>query len=459
MKIVKNATGVIEIRNSGTNALEKFFDPTGMIVNDHPRLGDCICVSKTPNEQDEQESINIKLSEVSHVGGVAFSGTTRAELKEALVLLFRKGGGDGEGSQGGSSQGWQRPNQWLAIPAVGASEEVFYGLHAVWNTSLNPCTIFCNGTGAGYTVDWGDGTITDYAFGVKAERNYVYSALSAATEFRGYRQALVKVTPRAGAVITNFDLFQRYTGMAYTYSTGWLEKYVNFGGLTAMNNAWTQTLNMTNVENFTVKKHPNIGFGMFYKYNSLVQFTQILSHVGSTDNMNYLSPVTLRYVNMTVVSSVNQSNNSITFLPYIYSLKNLTITGGAAVKFQGAYSLKEYPEPANMNIGGDCNGMFRDNYCLREIPAYNLANVTNLANWIINIDKQIVKINAYGAKVTHTIANQLLDKEAIIHYATNIGTANAGATITITGNPGAAAFMADAAAVALFTSKGWTIIN
>lgn len=99
MKIVKNATGVIEIRNSTTNELEKFFDPTGMIVNDHPRAADCICVSKTPAEQDETESINIRISDVTHVGGVEFTGETRASLKEAMVLLFRKGGSSGEGEQ------------------------------------------------------------------------------------------------------------------------------------------------------------------------------------------------------------------------------------------------------------------------------------------------------------------------------------------------------------------------
>lgn len=97
MKIVKNATGVIEIRNSTTNELEKFFDPTGMIVNDHPRAADCICVSKTPAEQDETESINIRISDVTHVGGVEFTGETRASLKEALVLLFKAGGGNGTG--------------------------------------------------------------------------------------------------------------------------------------------------------------------------------------------------------------------------------------------------------------------------------------------------------------------------------------------------------------------------
>lgn len=353
-----------------------------------------------------------------------------------------------------SNKGWQRPSQWLAIPTVGANEEVFYGLHAVWNTSLNPCTIFCNGTGIGYTVDWGDGTTTNHAFNTKAEKNYVYSSLSASTEFRGYRQALVKVTPRAGAVITNFDLFQRYTGIAYTYSTGWLEKYVNFGSLTSMSTAWTQTLNMTNVENFTVKKHPNIGFGMFRKYDSLVQFTQILTHVGSTDNMNYMSPITLRYVNMTVISSVNQNNNSITSFAYIYSLKNLTVTGGASVSFYPCKSLIEYPDPINMNIGGSGDNLFRENLCLKEIPAYNLANITSLNNWLYLVERQIVKINAYGAKVTHTIANQLLDTDSLNSYFTGLGTANSGATLTITGNPGASTCNA-----LIATAKGWTVIN
>lgn len=348
---------------------------------------------------------------------------------------------------------WQRPIEWLSIPNYIENEEVFYGLYAVWNTSFNPCALLCNGTGAGYTVDWGDGTVTDYAFNVKAERNYNYTGLSG-TPFRGYRQALVKVTPRAGAVITNFDLQQKYTGISLQYSTGWLEKHVNFGSLTAMANAWSQIVKMSSVENFVVKKHPNIGYGMFWKYNSLRRFKQILPHIGATDNMSYNGPLGLTEVDFTVISSSPQNNNGYTFFPYARSLKSLTMTGGNSLKFQSAFNCIEYPDPANINMGGDCSFMFQNNYCLREIPAYNFSNVTNLSNWLINCDYQITRSRAFGAKITHTYATQQLSADALNEMFTNLGTANAGATITITGNPGAATCNK-----AIATAKGWTVIN
>jgi hypothetical protein len=351
------------------------------------------------------------------------------------------------------SEGWQRPTEWLPIPSYTANEEVFYGLHAVWDTSVNPCALLCNGTGAGYTVDWGDGTVTDYAFNVKAERNYNYASLSG-TPFRGYRQAMIKVTPRAGAVITNFDLQQRFTGLALQYSTGWLEKHVNFGSLTSMANGWAQQVKISLVENFVVKKHPNIGYGMFNSYSSLFRFKQILTHTGTTDNMAFAAPTTLRVVEITCVSSVAQNNNSVTMFSNNKSLKNLTMTGGSAFKFQNSYALSEYPDPANINIGGDCSNMFTNNYCLRQIPAYNLANVTSLANWLNGVDRQIIKSLAYGAKVTHSYVNQLLGATALNEIFTNLGTANSGASITITGNPGAATCNQSIA-----TAKGWTVIN
>lgn len=98
MKIIKNSSNWIEIR-SDSDILDCFFQPIGIFVSDHPRVPTQVLVSKTPSNQDEQESIVIDASLVTNIGGVAFSGDRQA-LKNALVLLFNVG--ESAGSSGSS---------------------------------------------------------------------------------------------------------------------------------------------------------------------------------------------------------------------------------------------------------------------------------------------------------------------------------------------------------------------
>ena len=127
---------------------------------------------------------------------------------------------------------WTRPTEWLAIPSYGENEEVIYLLNAVWDTSVNPCAFQLNGTGAGYTVEWGDGTITNHAMNTKAQKNYSYNSLNG-TPFRGYRQALIKITPQAGSVI-NWMRFMRHDSYNYSYHSGFLEIVCNLTSQTSL---------------------------------------------------------------------------------------------------------------------------------------------------------------------------------------------------------------------------------
>lgn len=482
MKILKNATGVIEIRNSATNELEKFFDPTGMIVNDHPRASNCICISKTPSEQDEVESINIILSEVTHVAGVAFSGSTRASLKEALVLLFKRGGGSGEGLQGVSTlEVWTRPTEWLVIPSYTVNEEVIYLLNAVWDTTVNPCAFLLNGTGAGYTVDWGDGTVTNYAFNVKAEKNYVYSSLSG-TPFRQYRQVLIKITPQSGAVINSVNLCQRHTNNAYGYNTGLLEIICNIDSL---NNAYPFTLSAlvfhTNVENVFLKKHNSSNLETLYSNFSALQ------------NVN-----TFDTSHCTLMPSMFSGCSSIKEIPD-FNFSNITNAGGAFTSCTNLVKVKSSDFKKVTNAGGmfqncfisdlsnlqfrDVNNLYLFNYTggnLQRLPDFslcnsiagnldysfytasidifpyiNLAGVTTMANLLFSIPGRILRRSLLiGATRSHSYANQLLDATALNEIFANLGTAFSGATISITGNPGSGTCNQSIA-----TTKGWTVIN
>jgi|688.fasta_scaffold397084_2 hypothetical protein len=348
------------------------------------------------------------------------------------------------------SKGWQRPTEWLPIPNYGVNEEVFYGLYAVWNTSVNPCALLCNGTGAGYTVDWGDGTVTNYAFNVKAERNYVYSALSADTEFRGYRQAMIKVTPRAGAVITLFSIQQRHSNFNYQYVSGFLEATINYANLSAlhMGSNFGQIL-PSYTENLTVKKLPtNIG-NHLSGLSGLIKFKAIEPVIGNCSSM-FNGHVSLLYVEGDY-TQVTNANGMFYNAFSVKDLSNITIGGNLSDTtnmFYGAQNITNFP-----NMGAITgSAQFQSGGFPKIIPAINLSGATNCSNMFST--RSIIKSLMYGTKVTHSYANQLLDAAALNEIFTNLGTANAGATITITGNPGAATCNQSIA-----TAKGWTVIN
>ena len=67
------------------------------------------------------------------------------------------------------STGWVRPSDWLAIPEVFPVEQKITALFAVFDNSSNFVAFTISGA---YTVDWGDGTIQNFAAGATAQRNY-----------------------------------------------------------------------------------------------------------------------------------------------------------------------------------------------------------------------------------------------------------------------------------------------
>ena len=130
--------------------------------------------------------------------------------------------------------GYQRPPDWLPIPDM-SSTEGFCGLHAVWNDDANFCAFTCQGA---YTVDWGDGTTPeDFASGATAYHNFAWADYDASTlTSRGYRQALVTVTPQSGASLTSISLAVKHnqSGLAANYATGWLDLELYGPNLTAL---------------------------------------------------------------------------------------------------------------------------------------------------------------------------------------------------------------------------------
>lgn len=70
---------------------------------------------------------------------------------------------------------WVRPADWLTLPTVNLGDSIFTGLYAVYDTTQNYVSISAGGA---FTVDWGDGTVENFATGVFANHLYDYASIS-----------------------------------------------------------------------------------------------------------------------------------------------------------------------------------------------------------------------------------------------------------------------------------------
>tara|TARA_B110000285_G_scaffold234059_1_gene309711 strand:- start:1454 stop:1939 length:486 start_codon:yes stop_codon:yes gene_type:complete len=94
MKIKKLENGNIILKNS--NDQIEHVIATDVFLQLHPRNDTAILISKTPNNQDTQESIKVFSNNVTSVNDESFTGS-RNDLLLILSELFKKGGGNGNG--------------------------------------------------------------------------------------------------------------------------------------------------------------------------------------------------------------------------------------------------------------------------------------------------------------------------------------------------------------------------
>lgn len=133
---------------------------------------------------------------------------------------------------------WTRPADWLPLPTVPAQGLV--GLCAVppegAYVAILANTNVAAASGGRYVIDWGDGTQNEVNANATFEKVLDYSSYGNASS-RGYRQAIITVTPKSGQNLTLLRLVS-YTPRPYT-TTPWLDIEIN--GTTAL-----ATLQLTN---------------------------------------------------------------------------------------------------------------------------------------------------------------------------------------------------------------------
>jgi surface protein len=391
-------------------------------------------------------------------------------------------------SNNNTSGTWRRPEDWLPMPmGITSANQIFVGLHAVIENGDNYVAFrFATSTGQ-YQVDWGDGTVDLVNSNVNAEHQYdfaTYDPTNTTLTSRGYKQAMITVTPVSGNLLT-CSFQQRYVTVPaqnQAYSTGFLDcilsmpnassggsivfggstvrhtyverfNVLTIGGCTSMNNMFTNCLSLQSVPLFDTQNVTSMAsmFSSCISLQSVPLFntTNVTIMSSMFNGCNSLQSVPLfNTVNVTSMSAMFANCLSLQSLP-LFNTANVT---SMASMFQICQSLQSVPlfNTTNVTI---MSAMFNLCQSLNSIPALSTASITTDFTTFANTSNSLNRCQMVFQR-TVSFANCQLSRDAIVEIFNNLAVV-ASATITITGNWGVTALSASDLLIA--TSKGWTV--
>jgi hypothetical protein len=335
---------------------------------------------------------------------------------------------------GGAVGGWTRPKEWPGLPAVAATDQVFRGLHAVFDHEANFATIRCTGA---YTVDWGDGSSpVNVASNTTAQYNYSYSAsgLSSSSVSRlGYKTATVTVTPQSGQTLSVIDISQKHTqtGLVNGSSSQWLDIRL------AMNNVGTVIANNSNWPARIMQRFEWVGgsstqtsYSSFLSNSTSLKSFPLFNTAAGNNFATFLQNSGLEILEeFNISAALNLSN-------FLAGCSNLL-------------AVKLYNTAACVTCPGFMSNMPK----LQTVSAYNLSASQDISN-ILSGSTSITRILAtFPANRNIGLANLSLGPAALNEIYTNLPTASGSPrTIIVTGNWGTTSHTPSIA-----TAKGWTV--
>ena len=336
---------------------------------------------------------------------------------------------------GNTPSGWVRPVDWLSMPYVTASDQVFYGLIAVFNSTANYMALTATGN---YTIDWGDGSATENInSGVTAQHLYDYSTLSSATLCsRGYKQAIIKIIPQSGQSLLSVDTNKKHSAVISSSNLSPLLDIV-------CSCAASSTLGLTVGSSSTATPVYLESVYIFNGQNRL-STTNMFYQARSLANVNAFSCAAVTSANGMYQSCYAMKGN---FLPHHQFGSVLNISS----MFSNGGTWGEMPL-YNFSTATNIDGIFSGSY-VASLPAYNFSAVTSSISAGTFGVAGLAIANFTGLGVTFSVANLNLSAAAINTLFTNLPTVTS-KTVTVTGNPGAAT-----CTTSIATTKGWTVVT
>jgi hypothetical protein len=311
--------------------------------------------------------------------------------------------------QKGDEFTWSRPSDWVALPAVNVGDEKFVGLFAVYNTvGSNLVAVQCQGI---YDVDWGDGTSSlNVASDSAAEHEYDYADLAGTECSRGYRQAVITITPAAGQHLTKIQIDNRHSTMSQAYTAPWLDikvagSYIATHKIYVAGNVWMRMLESYEFVGTNLITSFASCFYNCHALQKVIHYTNAGTNFASMFNACYklrhapalntgagtdLSGLFYKCFDMVYVPLLD-THSATTFQNMFYqclSMKDIPLFNSSNVSnftgmFYGCYSLLEAPF-LDTSAGTGFSGMFQGAQSLQKVPLYNTANGTNFSAMFYN---------------------------------------------------------------------------
>ena len=280
---------------------------------------------------------------------------------------------------------YQRPSDWLSMPSVSAGDVKGVALVAVYNSDSNFCSVTANGSGT-YQVDWGDGTVdTGVSGGTACKHVYLYSYFSSqSATSRGYKQAIVTVTPTAGKTLTTLTFNSAYgTAPASTRITPYLDIIVCGAALTTVSVTGIYTL-----ERITIIDNALTAFSLGTNLISLgyanIKVTTACTTLASVFlNAGALQTVIIsgNFSNVTSTKQMFQSCNGLTQVPF-FDTSNVT---NFSLMFYNCSQLTSVPLYDSSNASNtNMSQMFYGCLALTSVPLFVTTHVNNFSSMFYN---------------------------------------------------------------------------
>ena len=387
----------------------------------------------------------------------------------------------------GGAEQWIRPTDWLPMPTVTSSQQTFVGLYAVIENGDNFASFLFTTDLGQYEVDWGDGAVDLVNSNTNAEHQYdfaTYDPTNTTLTSRGYKQAMITVTPVSGNLLTcNFQ--QRYVTVPaqnQAYSTGFLDcilsmpnassgQSIVFGG-TTVRHTYVERVNvltigaatsMSNMFNgcFSLQSIPLFNTQNVTSMNNVFQNCTSLQSIPlfNTQNVTSMSNMFNSCLSLHSVPLFNTQNVTSMFSMFVnctslqlvplFNTQNVT---SMTTMFATCNSLQSVPLFDTQNVTS-MTTMFSSCFSLNSIPALSTASITSDFTTFASPANSLNRCQMVFQR-TVSFANCQLSRDAIVEIFNNLAVV-VSATITITGNWGVTALTPAQRAIAL--NKNWTI--
>lgn len=388
---------------------------------------------------------------------------------------------------------WQRPQDWLPLPAAEPNSVKI--LKAVSDQFENFTALRMLTTAAGqYQVDWGDGVVETFNSNAIASHNYDFndSALNGTLTSRGYKQAIISVTPISDTFsLCNLNVRAPSPAGLQPYETGFLDLNINLPNLDP--GLTLSVGGITNVRHNLLERANIASWGAVTSLGDLFFGCSRLQEVNTSEwNMSNVTIVSSIFRSCTSlkqldcstwdISAIATWNNAFLVCSGLVSFKAPSGVLPVGTILQNAFntcsSLTELDLSGwdvsnvvnmsslfnmcsslqSLNITGwntasvtNAVSMFGNCFSLLEIPPLDLSGATQLVAFCGSAHS-LTKMPATGINATVSFLNCMLGATALNEIYTNLSNTGAGKTISVSGNYGTAS---DDPTIA--TAKGWTV--